>query len=65
MPDGFALWVISYGLIHNPKELRMPSISMLYGIVIYMYFFDDERHKAPHIHAKFQSDEAVFSIEDG
>ena len=43
----------------------MPSISMFYGIVIYMYFFDDERHKSPHIHAKFQGEQAVFSIEEG
>lgn len=27
---------------------------MFYGIVIYLYFFDDERHKPPHIHAKYQ-----------
>lgn len=27
----------------------MPTISMFYGIVIYLYFFDDERHKLPHI----------------
>ncbi len=25
----------------------MPTISMFYGIVIYLYFFDDERHKLP------------------
>lgn len=30
----------------------MPAISMFYGIVIYLYFFDDERHKLPHIHSK-------------
>ena len=43
----------------------MPSISMFYGIVIYMYFFDDERHKLPHIHAKYQGAEASFSITEG
>jgi hypothetical protein len=43
----------------------MPSISMFYGIIIYMYFFDDERHKLPHIHAKYQGAEASFSIVDG
>ena len=42
----------------------MPAISMFYGIVIYMYFFDDERHKSPQIHAKYQGAEAVFSIMD-
>lgn len=43
----------------------MPTISMFYGIVIYMYFFDDERHKLPHIHARYQGQEASFSIDDG
>jgi hypothetical protein len=43
----------------------MPTISMFYGIVIYMYFFDDERHKLPHIHARYQGAEASFSILDG
>jgi Domain of unknown function (DUF4160) len=43
----------------------MPTISMFYGIVIYLYFFDDERHKLPHIHAKYQNHDASFSILDG
>ncbi len=43
----------------------MPTISMFYGIVIYLYFFDDERHKLPHIHARYQGQEASFAIEDG
>lgn len=43
----------------------MPAISMFYGIVIYLYFFDDERHKLPHIHARYQGQEASFSILDG
>jgi len=38
---------------------------MFYGIVIYLYFFDNERHKLPHIHAKYQSQDASFSIIDG
>jgi len=42
----------------------MPTISMFYGIVICLYFFDDERHKLPHIHAKYQGTEASFSILD-
>jgi hypothetical protein len=46
-------------------ELVMPTISMFYGIVIYLYFFDDERHKLPHIHARYQGFEASFSINDG
>lgn len=43
----------------------MPTISMFYGVVIYMYFFDDERHKLPHIHARYQGQEGSFSIVDG
>lgn len=43
----------------------MPTISMFYGIVIYMYFFDDERHNLPHIHARYQGAEASFSIQSG
>lgn len=40
----------------------MPTISMFYGIVIRLYFYDDQRHKLPHIHAKYQDHEASFSI---
>ena len=43
----------------------MPTISMFYGIVIYLYFYDDERHKTPHIHAKYQGQDASVSIIDG
>ena len=43
----------------------MPPISMFYGIVIYLYFFDDERHKLLHIHARYRGQETSFSITDG
>lgn len=43
----------------------MPTISMFYGIIIYLYFFDDERHKLPHIHTRYQGQQASFSILDG
>jgi len=29
----------------------MPSISMFYGIIVYMYFIDNKQHHVPHIHA--------------
>lgn len=32
----------------------MPTISMFYGIIISLYFYDNERHNVPHIHAKYQ-----------
>lgn len=40
----------------------MPIISMFYGIIIMMYYFDKQKHKKPHIHVKYQGQEAVFSI---
>jgi hypothetical protein len=38
---------------------------MFYGIVIYLYFFDNEKHNLPHIHARYQGQTASFSIADG
>ena len=43
----------------------MAIISMFYGIIISIYFFDTQKHKLPHIHAKYQDQEAVFSIVNG
>ena len=30
----------------------MPVLSMFYGIVVYMYFFDDRKHRVPHVHVE-------------
>jgi hypothetical protein len=43
----------------------MPVISMFYGIVILMYYFDNQKHHRPHIHVKYQDDEAVVTIPEG
>ena len=43
----------------------MPSISMFYGIIIYMYFKDNKQHKLPHIHAFYNEHEAVFDLNNG
>jgi len=43
----------------------MPIISMFYGIIVAMYFLDNKKHKIPHIHVKYQENEAVISIPDG
>lgn len=43
----------------------MPAISMFYGIIVYMYFMENKRHKLPHVHAKYQDDEVVVAIPDG
>jgi len=43
----------------------MPTISLFFGIVVTMYYFDDEQHHTPHIHVKYQNENAVFSIPNG
>jgi hypothetical protein len=43
----------------------MPSLSLFYGMVIYLYNFDNIRHKLPHLHVKYQGDFSVISIPDG
>lgn len=43
----------------------MAVISMFYGIIISMYYFDTRQHNLPHIHVRYQEQEAVFSISDG
>ncbi|MBF0181052.1 MAG: DUF4160 domain-containing protein [Magnetococcales bacterium] len=43
----------------------MPVISMFYGLIIRMYFFDDRQHHTPHIHAGYGDMNGVFGIEDG
>ena len=43
----------------------MAVISMFYGIIISMYFFDNRQHNLPHIHVKYQEHNAVLSIPEG
>ncbi|MGK5092640.1 DUF4160 domain-containing protein [Deltaproteobacteria bacterium TL4] len=43
----------------------MPSISMFYGIIVYLYFKDNKQHNVPHIHAKYREYEVVLSIPEG
>ena len=43
----------------------MPVISMFYGIVVLMYYTDDKRHKRPHVHIRYQGQEAVVSVPEG
>ncbi|MBF0159611.1 MAG: DUF4160 domain-containing protein [Magnetococcales bacterium] len=40
----------------------MPVISMFYGLIIRMFFFDVDKH---HIHAEYGDMSAVFGIDDG
>lgn len=43
----------------------MAVVSMFYGIIVSMYYFDNRRHHLPHIHIRCQGEEAVFTIPDG
>lgn len=41
----------------------MPTLSVFYGIIVYMYNEKNGRHNLPHIHAEYQDDEVVLSLE--
>ena len=43
----------------------MPTISMFYGILILMYFYDNKKHSMPHIHAEYGDHGVSIAIEDG
>ena len=43
----------------------MPVISIFYGVTVLMYYFDNKKHRQPHIHVESGDDEAVISIPDG
>ena len=43
----------------------MPVISMFYGIIIRMFFFDNKEHKMPHIHIEYAEYNAVIEIPIG
>lgn len=41
----------------------MPILSMFYGIVVYMYFYDTQQHHAPHFHVEYAEYTAVIAIQ--
>ncbi len=43
----------------------MPVISMFYGIIVQLYFFDNDRHNLPHIHLRYAEYNASITIETG
>lgn len=43
----------------------MPVISMFYGIIILMFYFDNKKHHLPHIHVQYAEHEAIISIDNG
>ena len=42
---------------------KMPTLSVFYGIIIYMYSEKNSKHHEPHIHAVYQDEEAVISFD--
>lgn len=43
----------------------MPTISMFYGLIIRMYYFDNQQHNMPHIHVEYQDQHAIIEIPSG
>jgi len=38
---------------------------MFYGLIVRMYYFDNQQHSTPHIHVHYQDESAVIEIPDG
>lgn len=38
---------------------------MFYGLIVRMYYFDNQQHNVPHIHVHYQDDSAVVEIPTG
>lgn len=41
----------------------MPTLSIFFGIIIYMYKENSSEHNLPHIHAEYGEYESVFDLE--
>ncbi len=41
----------------------MPTLSIFFGIIIYMYKENGGKHNLPHIHAEYGEYEAVFDLD--
>ena len=43
----------------------MPTISMFYGIIVALFYEDNDRHHLPHFYVRYQNFKASIAIEDG
>ena len=43
----------------------MPTVSMFFGIMVAIFFEDNDRHHLPHIHVRYSGEKASIAIEDG
>ncbi len=41
----------------------MPELARFFGIVIMIYYYDNQRHNVPHIHARYGEQEAEFDLD--
>ncbi|GAB3495393.1 hypothetical protein GCM10027341_12680 [Spirosoma knui] len=39
----------------------MPVISVFYGLIISLYYFDNKQHNLPHVHVRYSEMEGVFA----
>ncbi len=51
-----------YSASVNRICLRFQSF---YGIIVRMYFFDNQQHNMPHIHVHYQDDSAIIELPSG
>jgi hypothetical protein len=49
--------------IGQTKKDKMPIVSMFYGIIIQLFFFDNEKHNKPHIHIRYAEFKVSIDIE--
>jgi hypothetical protein len=45
--------------------MLMPVVSMFYGIIVRLFYFDNKKHQKPHIHVEYQENQAIICIPDG
>ncbi len=43
----------------------MLTISIFYGLIIRMYYFDNQQHSTPHIQVHYQENRAVIELPSG
>jgi hypothetical protein len=43
----------------------MPVVSMFYGIIVRMFYYDNKEHNLPHIHVEYAEYHAVVEIPGG
>ena len=46
------------------RGIEMPVISMFYGLIIYIYYYDNKKLTIPHLHVEYQVKEAIISVAD-